>query len=248
MKFNPSVFLFLSIWIVQSCTLIQHPPKKYAVLKKSIWAIKEYNTAHGPGKNLWSADQVQADNEGIHFSIDTVNSEIVCSEINLTKYHGYKLGYGVYEIRLVGRLDSLQNNTVLGLFLYQKKRKNPLEIDIEFTKWNKDTNKRTNYSLHNFKGKSPQTITSNVDLSTNRSTHIIKWTPSVISFGTFPGHISYDSTLDKELTHFDIQTKRKLKNMKFHINFWKLPNSLPATESQEIILKKFKYIPLKKGE
>lgn len=245
MKTFRLIFKFsLIVLIASSCSSIKRTPKYHTCLKKLIWEVKNHNTPHGPGNNLWSKDQVAGDVTQIHLSIDSTEFGVQCSEIILEKDVSRKLGYGVYQVHTIGHLDSLEDNTVFGLFLYQKKKKNPVEIDIEYTKWAGKTQNNVHYSKHNFIKDKSVTIEKNINLKPNYHTHIIKWTPDSLSFGTFYGHQSYNSDMDKSLTLMKSEYGKKPKNMRFHINFWKLPNSLPRTEDQEIILKRFKYLPL----
>tara|TARA_B110000211_G_C14086515_1_gene556941 strand:+ start:2865 stop:3584 length:720 start_codon:yes stop_codon:yes gene_type:complete len=231
-----ALILFISLFI-SACTSTKEVTKELSFSKKD-WFIKQHGYVHGPGKNLWDSTSIVQDEKGIHFSIDSTSKGIVCSEI-ISKDHNY--GYGVYEIQINGRFDSLANNTVFGIFLYQKKRKSPGEIDVEFTKWNKLNSNNTHYTIHNLSSKSPLSTSQSYNLKGNYTTHIIKWTPDSLSFGLFHGHVSYNKTMDEKLQTLKSDQKTTPFNYRFHINFWKLPNTLPKTEKQKIIVSKFKY-------
>jgi hypothetical protein len=226
--------------LVSACSTSKEVTKEIT-FSNTGWKIKQHAEVHGPGNNFWDSTLIVQDEKGIHFSIDETAKGVNCSEI-ISKHKNY--GYGVYEIQINGRLDSLEDNTVFGVFLYQKKRKSAGEIDIEFTKWNDPKKGKVHYSIHNLTSKSPITVSKPYILQGAYTTHIIKWTPERLSFGSFNSHISYDKTLDKQLQIFKTEQKLKPKNYRFHFNFWKLPDTKPTLEKQSIIVKHFKYTAL----
>jgi hypothetical protein len=93
----------------------------------------------GPGPNIWDAGNVQVDDEGrLHLKI-TKNTgaagktEWHCAEINTQQ----RLGLGRYQFQVIGRIDKLDRNVVLGLFNHPTRGDvgrpdGTNEIDIEF--------------------------------------------------------------------------------------------------------------------
>ena len=132
--------------------------------------------------NLWDSSFVEVKTDGLHFKIDSASNQATCSEV---KSLNQQFGYGVYEIQMTGLIDSIQNSTVFGLFLYEENNDDPLEVDVEFTKWGKEKNNNVHFSIHNLRDKGSQTIKTNLSPGSMVSTHIIKWTPKTILIGSF---------------------------------------------------------------
>ena len=206
------------------------------------WEVNHYESLHGPGLNLWDSANVRKANQELTFQIDSINKNAVCSEIRSLKQD---FGYGVYEIQLTGIIDSIKQNTVFGLFLYQKESDNPLGVDIEFTKWDQKDNNNVHFSIHNLRDKGSQTISTNLTPGINQSTHVIKWTPSNILLGSFDGHIEYTEKLDDQLTKMDYDSSIEPEDLRFHINYWKFGKSERKDESRDITVNKFRYTSIK---
>jgi hypothetical protein len=106
------------------------------------WIVKRTVTdSIGPGPNFFSDDpaDVWTDGLGLHLSIVRRNNRWYCSEVIADTV----LGYGTYAFRVRTNVDTLDANTVLGLFTWDDcapfVRTNASstfrELDIEFSRW-----------------------------------------------------------------------------------------------------------------
>jgi len=94
-----------------------------------IWRVKRSNTRVGPGPNLFSGTNVCLGPKGLHLRItQDARGRWRSGEVFLPT----SLGYGTYEWTVTGRVDRLNAQAVLGLFVYESDTK---EIDIEFARW-----------------------------------------------------------------------------------------------------------------
>ena len=94
-----------------------------------IWRVKRSNTPVGPGPNLFSGSNVCLGPKGLHLRITPDRrGRWRSGEVFLPT----SLGYGTYEWTVAGRVDRLNAQAVLGLFVYESDNK---EIDIEFARW-----------------------------------------------------------------------------------------------------------------
>src|SRR6267143_3612108 len=66
----------------------------------------------GPGPNHWDENNVSLDSHGyLHMKLTERDGEWYCSEVYLPQ----KLGFGLYQFSVIGRVDTLDPNVVLGL-------------------------------------------------------------------------------------------------------------------------------------
>jgi len=110
------------------------------------WVAKSA-THEGPGPNNWNENNVWVDQGGyLHLKLTKQGDRWYCAEV-LTKD---RLGFGRYQFWVVGRLDRLDPNVVLGLFNYPTPDVGPdgtNEIDIEFAQWGKPEAPIGNYTV-----------------------------------------------------------------------------------------------------
>jgi hypothetical protein len=158
------------------------------------WRVKGTGF-YGPGPNLFdhstSAAWVDA-NERLHLTIRKIASSWYSSEVALTD----TLGYGDYVFTTRGRVDALDPNAVLGMFLWEYGPCydeaylwwNPYnEIDVEFSRWGSPTGPNAQFvaqpawvsgNLHSF------TVTMADDEVT---THAMRWLPDRVEFRSWRG-------------------------------------------------------------
>ena len=110
------------------------------------WKVK-FGTHEGPGPNNWSENNVWVDQNGyLHLKLTQQGDRWYCAEV-LTQD---RLGFGRYQFWVVGRVDRLDPNVVLGLFNYPTPDVGPdgtNEIDIEFAQWGKPEAPIGNYTV-----------------------------------------------------------------------------------------------------
>lgn len=239
MRYSVKLKTFYISFLVFVFSCITTHEKELMINKGVSWAIKTHEKVHGPGNNQWAMEHSD-DEEPIVFRISNNDSTPICSEIFSTKKD---FGFGIYTLHFVGNLNSIQDNTVLGIFLYECKKEKPLEVDIEFTKWNDETGPNLHYTLHNFKEIPSKPQSKSFKLNGDYFTCIIKWDESGLYLGAFHGHIMYESQLLNSMTKFKLNRSDQRNNFRMHINYWKMGNTYPRSETEKISLKQFLFKP-----
>ena len=98
------------------------------------WTVKKSGgTKVGPGPNYFAKKNAYVDSFGrLHLAITKVGRHWTVGEVVNTR----NLGYGTYKWVLASRIDNLDPNMVLGLFVYDSDPTfNHREIDIEASRW-----------------------------------------------------------------------------------------------------------------
>ncbi len=170
--------------IIASCALfLSSAPTSFAAagtidFSGYTWTVKSgYN---GPGPNNWdsSENSVFLDTQNqLHLKVINTNGAWTSSEVYLPS----SLGYGNYEWDTDSRVDQIDPNLVLGLFMYQD---DAHELDIEFSKWTDPLGPILNYSVQPFTTKG-NTYISPLALADGISTHKIEWTKDAIKFSSW---------------------------------------------------------------
>ena len=111
------------------------------------WEVRPSEDSGGPGPNHWDENNVSVDSNGyLHMKLTQRNGEWYCSEVYLPQ----ALGFGLYQFSVIGRVDTLDPNVVLGLFNYPTPDIGPdgtNEIDIEFAHWGDPSSPIDNYTV-----------------------------------------------------------------------------------------------------
>ncbi|KAB8141965.1 glycoside hydrolase family 16 protein [Chloroflexia bacterium SDU3-3] len=198
----------------------------------------------GPGPNTWSADNVWLDSDGaLHLRIDKVNGAWRCAELYTTK----RLGFGTYQFQVIGQIDQLDKNVVLGLFNYPTSdvgADTTNEIDIEFARWGNASYPIGNYTVWPQKaGAATAGSTFNFTLNGTYTTHRFTWTSKAVSFASMHGHRD-----DTQNSFASWTTPSSFavgqKPMPVHLNLWLFDGKAPSNgQSVEIVIKSFKYTP-----
>ena len=160
------------------------------------WVKASRDGLAGPGPNYFSADpqDVFVDEQGrLHLTISHRDGKWFSTEV-VTQA---TTGYGQYEFHLVGPVDGLDPNAVLGLFTWDShtwKTDANSEIDIELTRWADADAPNLNYSVHpgwgpdTESGKHPERTTLfDMALDGDESTHVINWTPTRVTNSSYQG-------------------------------------------------------------
>jgi len=205
---------------------------------------------YGPGPNLFcdGPDCVWVDGDGqLHVTVTESGGSWYSTEVVLEE----ALGYGDYIFTTVGRLDQLDPNVVLGLFLWQYGPCwdpsylwwNPYnEIDIEFSRWG-DPGKEIGQfvaqpydypgNIHRFDASfSEGEITS----------HAFGWHSDRVEYRSWRGAPCDEqpSNMISEWTYTGPHIPRP-EQPRVHINLWRLTGSMVA--EQEVVLRDFSYYP-----
>jgi hypothetical protein len=98
-----------------------------------------------PGPNYWSSNNVWVDSNGdLHLRISKSDNKWCCAEITTQE----RLPFGKYQFWVIGRLDHLDKNVVLGLFNYPISDVGPdgtNEIGIEMSRWSNEISPMGSY-------------------------------------------------------------------------------------------------------
>lgn len=141
------------------------------------WTIR---TGSGnPGNNIWSADNVDKDSAGrVHLKIDRESGRWTCASIS-TQVNDY----GKYRFYVIGRLNRLPENVVVGFFLYKNDYH---ELDIEFAKPPSTVIRGSHNAGYTVQSGGHEPF--NISLNGTWSTHYIDWHPNSVNFKSIHGH------------------------------------------------------------
>lgn len=204
---------------------------------------------YGPGPNLFDngTGAVSVDSLGrMHMTIHRIGSSWYSSEVALVD----ALGYGDYVFTTRGRLDLLDPNAVLGLFLWQYGPCydtaflwwNPYdEIDVEFSRWGYPANALAQFVAQ------PADVPGNrfrfnpTFGDTERTSHAMRWLPQGVEFRSWRGGPDAESpsTTIATWTYTGGYLPRP-DAPRVHINLWQLAS--PAV-TQEVVLDGFTFRP-----
>lgn len=194
------------------------------------WDIK--TGRHAPGTNNWSRDNCWVDENGyLHLKITKVKDQWYSAEVS-TKL---LFNYGLYQFEVIGPVDRLDPNVVLGLFVYSEKS----EIDIEFAKWGK-----RNAPSGNFTVVPTTTWSFPVSLEGCYTLQQFDWGKKQVGFSSYHGHMPDKQML---ITYKQFSLAKEVKSIptppvKVHINLWLFKGNAPTDNQEvEIIIKAFNH-------
>ena len=236
--------LHISILLI-FLTAFSAPPSQARIIQFSgyDWQVRDEEGGH-PGPNNWSSDNVWLDSNGdLHLKITYSDNQWYAAEIQTVQ----PLGFGKYQFQLVGRVDQMDPNVVLGLFSYSDTNSFD-EVDIEYTQWGDPESTSGNWSVYsaqpdkrNAHKKYP------LSLDGTYTTSQYTWSSDQILFQTLGGH--QDDNDNNELASWlfdpsNAENRIPQQPMIVHINFW-LNNGNPPLngEEAEIIIHSFSFIP-----
>ncbi len=201
------------------------------------WIVR--NDGQGaPARNFWRQDNVWLDENGfLHLKIRKVGDAWTCAELQTAE----KFLYGKFEFEILGRIDELDKNIVLGLFKYpQENGRDGLdEIDIEFSRWGKDDNFNGLFTVYSDQQNRPEKSQNfTFTLKGNRTTHSFTRTPESIYFQSFHGNQNGNKFADWKFESDNISKTP----MPVYLNFWLFKGQPPSDlQESEIIVKSVKF-------
>jgi hypothetical protein len=205
---------------------------------------------YGPGPSLFCDDPgcTWVDGDGrLHMTIQRISGSWYSTEVTLEE----ALGYGDYIFTTVGRLDELDPNAVLGLFIWQYGQCydpgwmwwNPYnEIDIEFSRWDTPGNDIGQFVAQ------PYDYPGNIErfdvaLSEDELTsHAFRWLSDAVEWRSWRGGPADEAP--ENMIHSWTYTGPHIprpEQPRVHINLWQF-NGPPDTD-QEVVLDEFTFIP-----
>lgn len=237
---------FLFIWLVYCPITVYalHDNSSLEILPpQHIWfSGYEWEVKAGryyPGKNNWAKDNVWVDDKGyLHLKISQHAGQWYCAELATVR----RFGYGVYQFQVIGQVDKLDPNMVLGLFVYPGEEtgfneKN--EIDIEFAQWGKKDAPRGNYTV------TPDTHPFLFSLEGNYTVHQFTWDKQQVLFQSFHGHAPNENQEISNWLYIPEQYKKTapVPPVRVHMNFWLYLGHPPSDgQEREIVIRKFVFI------
>lgn len=201
------------------------------------WTVRDSGMS-GPGPNLWDGRNAWVDENGdLHLRITHDADGWHCAEVTLAQ----SLGFGRYQFEIVGPIDRLDPNVVLGLFNYPPEEVGPdgtNEIDIEFAHWGDPANPIGNYTVWPAQTElEPTGYSFLVALNGTYTTQRFTWASTSIRFQSLHGHRVDDKN---EFASWDFQPADFAAHipqqpLPVHINLW-LFQGQPPIDSQEVEL------------
>jgi hypothetical protein len=199
---------------------------------------------YGPGPNVFcdepSCTWVDA-NGRLHLTIrNDASTEVVLDEA---------LGYGDYVFTTVGRLDLLDPNAVLGLFLWQYTACydpanlwwNPhSEADVEFSRWGDPENDLAQFIVQPW-GAGHLSRFDATFAEGEVTSHAFRWLPDRMEFRSWRGG-SADEAGSPPIHSWTYQGPYlpRPERPRVHVNLWHLS---PPDSDQEVILEEFRFEP-----
>ena len=212
------------------------------------WEVRPSEANGGPGPNSWDENNISVDSQGfLHLKLTERNGKWYCSELSTQE----ALGFGRYQFSVVGRVDLLDPNLVLGLFNYPEPdvgTDGTNEIDIEFSHWGDPRNPILSYTIFPAKeGVRPTSVSFPLALrGTGLSTHVFDWTPTSILFQSFGGGKTSGTPMASYLFAPRNPTNRIPQSLlPVHINLWLFEGQPPTDgEEVELVIRSFSFTPM----
>ncbi len=213
--------------------------------------IKESSEPVGPGPNNFinTSRNVFIDVlDNLHLKIIKQNGVWNCSEV-ISKN---QFGYGRYVFNIKSRVDLLDANAVLGIFLWDPNalKNYNHEVDIEVSKWSIANNLNAQFVVQPFTN--PENMNRfNMNLLGNYSSFTIDWYPDRILFNAYHGHIECASKKYSKPINVPIQcwvyksnTIPVPRQSNIRFNLWLNEGKAPSDDKeQEVIITCFSFIP-----
>lgn len=233
------------------------------------WLIETYmNEKSYPGPNFYSNDEnhVWVDNKGF-LNLTIQKNEFgqwACSSVKSL----VPAKYGIHRFKVIGNLEDLDKNVVVGMFFY---RVDPMfpdqrsEVDIELSSWGfpKDTPEGTIHPSSNVhyvlwepwtnvtspKVQSSESFWMDMPRGTHTS-HELSWHPKTLSFMSYYGHSSTNPN-KKVANYFELSNTKSdswvlpKEDEKMHllINFWLHESDHPFCLQNQNIKIKYEFEP-----
>ena len=195
----------------------------------------------GPGPNHWTDTEraVHVDGNGrLHLTIHEAGGAWQCVDV----CSALRTTYGVHRFLVDARLDALDPNAVLGLYLYQD---DAHELDIEGSRWGAAHRSRNaQYVVQ------PSDHAGNLEqfclaLYGSYTTHIIDWRPQEVRFESRHGH--YPPNRGQLIHSWSRQgpgIPHDCGRMFVHMNLWLSGHQAPSGGCDvPVVLTGYEFIP-----
>jgi len=201
----------------------------------------------GPGPNTWSANNVWIDERGhLHLKIANNAGQWSAAEIYTTE----SLGFGDYNFKVAGRLNSLDDNVVFGIFNYPTALVGPdgtNEIDIEFATWGGAQPWHGNWTVWPAVEGTPLTTYGHeIPPEMTQSTHGFRWRPDRVKYYSKPGIGDSGATpyAQWKFAPDDSSARIPQSALPLHFNLWLFQGRTPVNQQEvEIVIVDFTFKP-----
>lgn len=205
---------------------------------------------YGPGPSNFcdQAGCVWVDgDDDLHMTIQRIGGTWYSTEVALEE----ALGYGDYIFTTVGRIDQLNENTVLGLFTWQYGPCydseylwwNPYnEVDIEYSRWGSAGNDVGQFVAQPYDWDGNLERFDATFADSEVASHAFRWLADRVEFRAWRGGPNDESP--ENMIHAYTYTGPhipRLEQPRTHINLWQL-NGGPGVY-QEVVLDSFTFVP-----
>ena len=217
----------------------------------SVWAAAELSFAgyqwqvkdgyDYPGKNHWSSRQAWVDEAGaLHLRLEK-RGLWYCAEVISREY----FSYGRFSFQVIGELDRLDPQVVLGLFLYHPASLE--EADVEVARWGRAQNPNGLFGLYRQERHDAQPFRFVLPEGTY-STYQIEWLPEQLRFVGQYGHRSDEEAVfarwqyPKKPVLGDLLFERR--HLQVRMNLWLYGGRHPQNgKDVEVVIHDFQYRP-----
>jgi len=209
------------------------------------WQVKTSTTPVGPGPNLFSANtsNVRVDDQGyLHMRITKEGDHWECAEVISRE----NFGYGEYAFTLGSDPESLDRESVLGLFTWADRPEYAhREIDIELSRWEDPANMDAQYVLQPWNSRDHiHRFTANA--AGNVTTHSFRWEEGHLAFQSYFGpytEMPAPETVIESWEYAGSDVPRPGPE-NARINFW-LDNGKPLSygNESEVVIRQFRFVP-----
>jgi hypothetical protein len=210
------------------------------------WTVKE-GDGLGPGPCDWKASNAFVDSGGdLHLRITHDGASWSCAEVESTK----SLGFGTYQWWVIGEIDTLDPNVVLGLFNYPPPEVGPdgtNEIDIEIARWGISDAPNLNFTVWPARAPIPPAgATFHFSLDGTYTTQRFTWSSKSLYFQSLNGHRNDNRSPIGRWRFTPPYPARRIPQhpIPVHMNLW-LVDGKPPTDGREveIVIHSFTYRP-----
>ncbi len=206
---------------------------------------------YGPGTNYFtpSASGTWVDANGyLHLTLKNVNGTWNATEVTATD----ALGYGDYILTTEGRLDLVDPQSVLGIFLWEYGPCydagylwwNPYnEIDIEYSRWADPAAAITQFVAQPYYYNGNITRFDATFADGEVTSHAMRWLPNKVEYRVWRGGPNDESPANMIYSwNYAGPHVPRPESPRMHLNFWKLDGT-PAA-NQEVVFRSFRYYPV----
>lgn len=206
------------------------------------WLVK-YGAGRAPGPNRWSTDNVSVDADGaLHLRIARdASGQWSCAEI----WSVEPLGWGTYRFDVVGDIDQLPPEAVLGLYNYRRPEgagQPTSEIDIEIAQWADPAANRGSFTLwgDTTVGGPLSTFSFPLRLFGTYTSHAFDWRSDSVRFESRHGRGPSGAPIATREERPAAGTGSDTRPV--HLNFW-LFQGKPPPRPLEVVIRRFSYAP-----